>query len=294
MIEIRGNTTVQDEGPYLRLCEEVDNWFMMSTPWPVTLVVIAYLCFVLKIGPDFMSNRQPFDIKYVMLVYNFCQTMYNGFLFSLMFTVPGSITYTWNHSCHPMDHHLNPYLRILKTSSWHFFISKMMDLLDTVFLVLRKKNSHITFLHVYHHTTMIITGWSYLKYIKGEQGALLGWINCWVHTVMYFYYFLSALGPSMRPHLWWKKYLTRLQIVQFVVIILFLLGWLIGECELPHSFSYFMIFQIAIFLALFTNFYIKSYTTKENVNYCQQQRQQQRENYDRQNLLRAFGCAKEN
>lgn len=30
---------------------------------------------------------------------------------------------------------------------------------------------------------------------------------------MYSYYFLSALGPHMQKYLWWKKYLTRMQIV---------------------------------------------------------------------------------
>ena len=34
-----------------------------------------------------------------------------------------------------------------------------------------------------------------------------------VHSVMYLYYALAALGPWMRPYLWWKKYLTQLQLV---------------------------------------------------------------------------------
>jgi len=38
-------------------------------------------------------------------------------------------------------------------------------------------------------------------------------INSFVHIIMYSYYFLAALGPKMRKHLWWKKYLTRIQIV---------------------------------------------------------------------------------
>lgn len=30
---------------------------------------------------------------------------------------------------------------------------------------------------------------------------------------MYTYYWLAALGPHMQPYLWWKRYLTRLQLV---------------------------------------------------------------------------------
>lgn len=41
--------------------------------------------------------------------------------------------------------------------------------------------------------------------------------NCLVHMVMYAYYGLSVF-PSLRKYLWWKKYLTMLQLVssQFI------------------------------------------------------------------------------
>lgn len=47
----------------------------------------------------------------------------------------------------------------------------------------------------------------------GQQGALCGVLNASIHMIMYSYYFLAALGPQMQKYLWWKKYLTRLQIV---------------------------------------------------------------------------------
>ncbi len=34
---------------------------------------------------------------------------------------------------------------------WVFYFSKFIELLDTVFFVLRKKNNQITFLHLFHH-----------------------------------------------------------------------------------------------------------------------------------------------
>lgn len=40
---------------------------------------------------------------------------------------------------------------------------------------------------------------------------------------MYGYYGLAALGPQMQRYLWWKKYLTIIQMVCFVKgIILYL------------------------------------------------------------------------
>ena len=38
--------------------------------------------------------------------------------------------------------------------------------------------------------------------------------NCFVHVMMYAYYGLSAIGPHMRPYLWWKRYITKLQLVR--------------------------------------------------------------------------------
>ena len=38
-------------------------------------------------------------------------------------------------------------------------------------------------------------------------------LNSFIHVVMYTYYLLSALGPRVRKYLWWKKYLTAMQLV---------------------------------------------------------------------------------
>ena len=38
-------------------------------------------------------------------------------------------------------------------------------------------------------------------------------INSFIHIVMYTYYGLSVF-PSLRKYLWWKRYLTQLQLVR--------------------------------------------------------------------------------
>lgn len=234
----------------------------MSSPYPVIAIVIAYLVFVLKLGPEYMKDKNPLNIKPAILVYNLFQTCFNFFMVQKMFTISGALSYLWNYGCHPMDPAVNPYYIYLAETAWFFFISKVLDLLDTVFFILRKKNSHVTFLHVYHHANMVMVTWAYLKYIKGEQGVVVGWINALVHTVMYAYYFLSALGPEIQKYLWWKRYITRMQMVQFVVIIVYMVWLLMAKCDMPHVFTYFLIFQGGTFLVLFANFYIQSYILK--------------------------------
>ena len=82
-----------------------------------------------------------------------------------------------------------------------------------VFFVLRKKNNQVSFLHVYHHTITAFFSWCYLKLLPGEQGIVIGILNSIVHIVMYTYYLIAALGPEYRKYIWWKKYMTWIQLV---------------------------------------------------------------------------------
>lgn len=50
-------------------------------------------------------------------------------------------------------------------------------LLLQVFLVLRKKDSHVTFLHVFHHVSMVVLTWFILTYSKGVSVAYRVVIN---------------------------------------------------------------------------------------------------------------------
>ena len=45
-----------------------------------------------------------------------------------------------------------------------------------------------------------------------ENKKVFTWLWPGIHTLMYFYYLCAALGPWMQPYLWWKKYLTTLQV----------------------------------------------------------------------------------
>lgn len=128
--------------------------------------------------------------------------------------------------------------------------------------MLRKNQHQLTFLHVYHHTVMVLWSFYYLKYAFGEQGVAIGFMNSFVHVIMYSYYLLAALGPQMRKFLWWKKYLTGLQLVQFCTMIVVLAVTSIMDCKVPKQVTIILSFLVVSFLYLFSRFYIKSYRTK--------------------------------
>ena len=138
--------------------------------------------------------------------------------------------------------------------------TKFIDLLDTVFMVLRKKESHLTFLHLYHHFMVPILGWLAAKVAPTCPAiAIFTVLNTPVHTMMYSYYALSALGPTVHRFLWWKRYITVAQIIQFVLFLSYAIISAFLSTGYPSVLYWFVWIQIPLFLYMFVNFYRKSY-----------------------------------
>jgi len=62
------------------LDNSIDSWLFINSPWPICIILIVYLTFVLKVGPKLMETREPINIKYILLFYNFMQTMFNSYI----------------------------------------------------------------------------------------------------------------------------------------------------------------------------------------------------------------------
>lgn len=58
----------------------------------------------------------------------------------------------------------------------------------------------------------------FFSFALGGHSTFFGLVNTFVHIVMYIYYMLAAMGPKYRRYIWWKKYLTNFQMIQFVLI----------------------------------------------------------------------------
>lgn len=89
---------------------------------------------------------------------------------------------------------------------------------------------------------------------------------------MYFYYLIAALGPAYKKYLWWKKYLTLLQITQFLIIIGYTTAALWLACGFHKYVCYLIIFEASFNLALFINFYVKAYGKKEKFGRSMQEK----------------------
>uniref|UniRef100_G1TKM9 Elongation of very long chain fatty acids protein n=1 Tax=Oryctolagus cuniculus TaxID=9986 RepID=G1TKM9_RABIT len=194
----------------------VEDWLLMSSPLPQTIILGLYVYFVTSLGPKLMENRKPFELKKTMIIYNFFLVLFSVYM-CYEFVMSGWGT-GYSLRCEIVDYSQSPTALRMARTCWLYYFSKFIELLDTIFFVLRKKNSQVTFLHVFHHTIMPWTWWFGVKFAAGGLGTFHAFVNTVVHVVMYFYYGLSALGPAYQKYVWWKKYLTSLQLVQFVIV----------------------------------------------------------------------------
>lgn len=101
--------------------------------------------------------------------------------------------------------------------------------------------------------------------LQGGQDSVVGLINAFVHVIMYTYYLLAAIGPQMQPYLWWKRYLTKLQLVQFVVGFAhsFVVAAGLVQCGYPWQFCAVTCSVLALMMLLFGHFYFEEYVRKK-------------------------------
>jgi hypothetical protein len=145
------------------------------------------------------------------------------------------------------------------------------------------------FLHTYHHGAT-----AFLCFVELSGRTPVSWVpivlNLTVHVVMYWYYFQTARGVRV----WWKEWITRLQIIQFVLDLgrftpldsndgadkftigfiyfatwdhyadVFKLPFHVGRCR-GEPFAAFMgCAIITSYLVLFISFYIATYRKPSN------------------------------
>ncbi|KAM3961926.1 very long chain fatty acid elongase 4-like [Aphomia sociella] len=236
----------------------VDKWFLMESPIPILTTWVMYLLFVLKIGPETMKKRQAFDLRNVIILYNVVQVITSFMLLKMGISLLRPVGYV-----HITCVHDDGTKRNIAWGIYCYFLGKLSELLDTVFFVLRKKQNQVSFLHVYHHSLMLWCSWFILKLEPSYSTVFLGTLNSFVHVVMYTYYGLSAY-PSLTKYLWWKKYITSLQLTQFFMVVVHTLAnCVFTDCPPSYILLYVIVLNSLFFIYLFGDFYVKSYNSKE-------------------------------
>uniref|UniRef100_A0A8C4J260 Elongation of very long chain fatty acids protein 1 n=2 Tax=Dromaius novaehollandiae TaxID=8790 RepID=A0A8C4J260_DRONO len=238
----------------------IADYPLMQSPFPVIGILLAYVYFVLSLGPRLMANRKPLNLKKFMVLYNFFLVGLSLYIV-YEFLMAGWLTgYTWR--CDPVDFSQDPKALRMVSVAWLFVFSKFIELTDTVIFVLRKKNEQVTFLHLFHHSVLPWSWWWGAKFGPGGMGSFHAMINSMVHVVMYFYYGLSAAGPAFQKYLWWKKHITAIQLAQFVIVSIHISQYyFMPSCQYQFPIFIHLIWIYGtIFFILFSNFWYQSYT----------------------------------
>lgn len=211
--------------------EPVRLWMNDHLELPV-IVVALYMVMVLWVPENFMKNRKPYNLKLLNTIWNLLLSVFSitgayyclPVIYKSVFGPPYELEYESQPGV--MEQRVGSvYMGVCKWNGNLFFnnatgayvmmfiLSKIPEMLDTAFLVFQKKN--FIFLHWYHHITVMLYCWhSYIYHIG--SGLVFAGMNYGVHSVMYSYYFVCALGYRhwVRPI---APYITMLQIIQMVI-----------------------------------------------------------------------------
>lgn len=249
IFKVHEPTLLRDYDAALKTGDSLSKNFPLMNPFHVVLVLLAYLLVVF--GGKFLMKfkREPFKPKLLQIVHNAFLVAVSAFMtYETVFQV---VSLGMGLFQNPIDHkHGQGLARII----WIFYFSKILEFMDTVIMVLKKSDRQISFLHVYHHTTIFAIWWAVTKWGPGGEAYFSVILNSFVHVVMYSYYLSTTIGM---PLSFIKPYITSMQMLQFVLMMCQSAYDLAFGCPgYPRSLIALLFVYMITLLALFANFFI--------------------------------------
>jgi fatty acid elongase 3 len=187
-----------------------DGAFASEWHWPV-IGVVAYLLFI-GVLMLVMRSFEALKLPRITALHNLILSvgsliMFLGTLWELVQRRAASGSVDWFFCEHTDTKAEGP----LFFWSYIYYLSKYYEMLDTVLVIIQKSKVPHFKLQVYHHAAVVPMAWLWCQQKQTLQwGGLL--FNTLVHVVMYLYYAMRVLQLPTP----WKKWITKLQIVQFM------------------------------------------------------------------------------
>ncbi|KAA8493119.1 putative elongation of fatty acids protein 1 [Porphyridium purpureum] len=195
-----------------RFVPDVTPYSGWLEPW---LAVAVYFV-VIRGLQAWRKGKKPLKFPAILFLHNILLSIGSALLFAALAYVLFEKAFMDGYSLHNMicseQMHDDGRLHMIYYINYFF---KYYELLDTVFLVLQSKE--VLFLHSYHHAATLILTWS-----QQREHSTVQWVpillNLFVHILMYYYYAMTTIKKGAK--IWWKKYLTSIQISQFVIDVI--------------------------------------------------------------------------
>lgn len=198
--------------PFERDFSNVDILHFIGSNYHIPIGSVTLYVLFLFFGSRVMASRQPFGLRNPLAAWNAFLCLFS--FIGVCRTVPYLLWFMLSASyedtvCKDPEH------------TWAsgpvglwvvvFMFSKIPELIDTVFVVLKKKP--LIFLHWYHHITVLLFCWNAYA-TMAATGIYFVAMNYTVHTFMYGYYCAQALGvlPKSFP----AYLITLAQILQML------------------------------------------------------------------------------
>ncbi|CAI4224528.1 unnamed protein product [Auanema sp. JU1783] len=237
----------------------------MSEFVPLSFKLAVFYIISIFVGQRIMKNRKEYKLDNVLAIWNFMFSIFSGIAaYKLIpelvsvFIKDGFVgSYCNNHT-----YYTDPSTGFW---GWMFVMSKLPELGDTLFLVLRKRP--VIFMHWYHHAATFV----YAEMTYAEHQAWARWslaLNLTVHTIMYFYFGIRAL--KIRTPGLVAKFITTIQIAQFVISC-YIFGHLvyiksfdvIPSCAVSWNVLLIGGVMYLSYLYLFAQFFYRAYIVKK-------------------------------
>lgn len=184
------------------------DWPLMGGPCMPLFVLLCYLAIVHQgqtvVGTPLTTagrshhrrghhhhHHHIFDLKHFVQrpLFGYLLVLYNIAMAALNAWIAGELVYCavrrrYNFLCQTVYTGTDdPYETRIAEAIWWYFASKGFELLDTVFIILKRKSAQLTFLHCYHHSSMFAVWWVAAKFVPGGSALTAALVNCVVHVV---------------------------------------------------------------------------------------------------------------
>ena len=182
----------------------------MLSRWTDSFTYAAIYVVLVFVGQVYMKSRQRFDLRPVLAVWSGILAIFS--IIGAIRTLPELVSSINNHSLQYSVCIPTYFKGVTAFWSFAFTVSKVYELGDTAFIILRKQK--LLFLHWYHHMTVLVYVW----YSYTEHTAPGRWfmsMNYTVHSLMYSYYCLRALRYKVPPVI--NIVITTMQLMQMII-----------------------------------------------------------------------------